>query len=96
MSLEFTTRENALKQFDETSARCRAALAAASDERLSTLWKFSYGEHVICNNSRSLTLRQMCFNHLIHHTTQLGVYLRLNDIPVPALYGPSADEQMPT
>jgi uncharacterized damage-inducible protein DinB len=38
----------------------------------------------------------MCFNHLIHHTTQLGVYLRLNHIPVPALYGPSADEQMPT
>jgi uncharacterized damage-inducible protein DinB len=37
----------------------------------------------------------MCFNHLIHHAAQLGVYLRLNDVPVPALYSPSADEQMP-
>jgi uncharacterized damage-inducible protein DinB len=37
--------------------------------------------------------RMMCFNHLVHHTAQLGVYLRLNDVPVPALYGPSADEQ---
>jgi len=95
MSLEFTTHENALKQLDETSAKCRAALATASDERLSALWKFSFGEHLICNNPRSLTFRQMCFDHLIHHTAQLGVYLRLNDIPVPALYGPSADEQMP-
>jgi uncharacterized damage-inducible protein DinB len=94
-SLEFTTRENALKQLDETSAKCRASLAAVSDEHLSAPWKFSFGEQVICTNPRSLTFRQMCFNHLIHHTTQLGVYLRLNDIPVPALYGPSADEQMP-
>jgi len=93
--LVFTTRENALKQLDETSAKCRAAIAAASDEHLSALWRFSFGEHLICNNSRSLTFRQMCFNHLIHHTAQLGVYLRLNDIPVPALYGPSADEQIP-
>jgi len=45
------------------------------------------------NVSRVLTFRMMCINHLIHHTAQLGVYLRLNDIPVPALYGPSADEQ---
>jgi uncharacterized damage-inducible protein DinB len=93
MPLEFTTAENALKQLDECAAKCRAALAAASDEHLSALWKFSFGDQVICNNPRSLTFRQMCFNHLIHHTAQLGVYLRLNDIPVPALYGPSADEQ---
>jgi uncharacterized damage-inducible protein DinB len=92
--LEFTTRENALKQLGETSSKCRAALAAASDEHLSALWPFRFGEHLICNNPRSLTFRQMCFDHLIHHTAQLGVYLRLNDIPVPALYGPSADEQL--
>ncbi|MGD0444765.1 MAG: DinB family protein [Edaphobacter sp.] len=93
MPLEFTTRDNALKQLDETSAKCRAALAAASDERLSAPWKFSYGDQLISNNPRSLSFRQMCFDHLIHHTAQLGVYLRLNDIPVPSLYGPSADEQ---
>ena len=93
MSLDFTTRDNALKQLDETSAKCRAALASASDERLSAPWKFSYGDQLISNCPRSLSFRQMCFDHLIHHTAQLGVYLRLNDIPVPALYGPSADEQ---
>lgn len=92
--LVFESREGALKIFDEVSAKCRSALAAASDEHLSQLWRFSFGEHLITNDSRSLTFRKMCFNHLIHHTAQLGVYLRLNDIPVPALYGPSADEQM--
>lgn len=93
MSLEFTTRDNALKALDESSARCRAALAAASDEHLQKNWPFTWGEQVIFNGPRFHAYRMMFFNHLIHHTTQLGVYLRLNDIPVPALYGPSADEQ---
>ncbi len=91
--LVFTTRESCLEQLEESSAKCRAAVAAASDEHLETLWKFSFGEHVILHKSRVATFRIMCFNHLIHHTSQLGVYLRLNEIPVPALYGPSADEQ---
>jgi uncharacterized damage-inducible protein DinB len=91
--LVFTTREACVAQLDETAAQCRAALAGASDEHLAQPWRFSFGEHVISNSPRSLTFRQMCFNHLVHHTAQLGVYLRLNDIPVPALYGPSADEQ---
>jgi uncharacterized damage-inducible protein DinB len=91
--LSFTTREAALQQFDEAAAQCRASLAAASDEHLSQTWPFSFGEQVISNDARSLSFRTMFFNHLIHHTAQLGVYLRLNDIPVPALYGPSADEQ---
>jgi len=91
--LIFTTREAALKQLDESASKCRASLAAASDEQLSKPWKFAYGDMVISNNPRSLSFRQMFFNHLVHHTAQLGVYLRLNEIPVPALYGPSADEQ---
>jgi len=91
--LVFTTTEAALKQIDESAAKCRASLAAARDEQLSQPWKFSYGEQLISNNPRSLCFRQMFFNHLIHHTAQLGVYLRLNDNPVPSLYGPSADEQ---
>jgi hypothetical protein len=93
--LEFKSREDCLGHLEESAKACRDAIAGASDEHLSAPWRFSFGEHIICNNPRSLTFRQMCFNHLIHHTTQLGVYLRLNDIPVPALYGPSADEQMP-
>lgn len=91
--LVFTTAAAGLKQFDESAALCRAALAAASDDHLSASWRFSFGDQLISNVSRSASFRNMFFNHLIHHTAQLGVYLRLNDIPVPALYGPSADEQ---
>jgi len=94
VQLEFKSREDCLRHLDESAKTCRNAIASASDEVLSAPWRFSFGEHVISNNPRSLTFRQMCFNHLIHHTAQLGVYLRLNDIPVPALYGPSADEQI--
>src|SRR5215469_10794997 len=92
-SLEFTTREAALKALDEAAAKCRQSLVNASDDHLAKLWKFTWGEQLISNNPRSQSFRQMFFDHLIHHTAQLGVYLRLNDIPVPALYGPSADEQ---
>ena len=91
--LIFTTRDAALTRLDDSASQCRAALASASDDHLSALWKFSFGEQLIAHNPRSLAFRQMCFDHLIHHTAQLGVYLRMNDIPVPALYGPSADEQ---
>lgn len=94
--LVFKSREDCLGHLEESAKACRDAIAGASDEILSAPWRFSFGEQVICNNPRSLTFRQMCFNHLIHHTAQLGVYLRLNEIPVPALYGPSADEQIPT
>ncbi|MEO6923199.1 MAG: DinB family protein [Bryocella sp.] len=90
--LTFTTSENLLKTLDDTAAKCRESLASASDEHLSADWKFSFGEQLISHASRAKTYRQMCFDHLIHHTAQLGVYLRLLDIPVPGLYGPSADE----
>lgn len=92
-SLELTSIADALAQFDDAAAKCRASLAAASDEHLTAPWKFSFGEHLISNVSRSQTYRMMFFNHMVHHTAQLGVYLRLNGVPVPALYGPSADEQ---
>jgi len=91
--LTFTTTAAAVAALDENAAKCRAAIAAASDEHFLKPWKFSFGEHVISHLPRAATFRMMCFDHLIHHTSQLGVYLRLLDIPVPALYGPSADEQ---
>jgi uncharacterized damage-inducible protein DinB len=91
--LVFTATADALAQLDEAAAKCRAKLAEAGDEHLQAIWPFTFGEQVISKNPRSLCFRQMYFDHLIHHTAQLGVYLRLNDIPVPALYGPSADEQ---
>ena len=88
----FSTRDHALATFDTAASDCRAALAACTDATLAEPWKFSFGDHVIANSPRSLAYRHMCFNHLIHHRAQLGVYLRLNDIPVPGVYGPSADE----
>jgi uncharacterized damage-inducible protein DinB len=88
----FKSRDATLATFDGLAAENRAALAAASDEDLATKWKFAFGDHVISESPRSLSYRHMFFNHLIHHRAQLGVYLRLNDIPVPGVYGPSADE----
>jgi uncharacterized damage-inducible protein DinB len=81
-----------LATFDASAADARKALAAASDEELAAKWPFQFGDRMILNESRTKTYRLMFFNHMIHHRAQLGVYLRLNDCPVPGLYGPSADE----
>ncbi len=91
--LVFVSRAATVALLEKTSTECRAALAGASDEHLLQLWPFTFGEQVIFNDTRLLAFRYMFLNHMVHHTAQLGVYLRLNDIPVPALYGPSADEQ---
>jgi uncharacterized damage-inducible protein DinB len=86
------TRDIALTTFDANAAAARAALASLSDSQLAEHWKFSFGDNVISDSPRSQAYRQFFFNHLLHHRAQLSVYLRLNDIPVPGLYGPSADE----
>jgi uncharacterized damage-inducible protein DinB len=91
--LTFKSQKECLATLDESAAKFRAALEAVTDEHLQEKWPFTWGEHTISNESRLLTYRQLFFNHLVHHTAQLGVYLRLNNLPVPALYGPSADEQ---
>jgi uncharacterized damage-inducible protein DinB len=90
--LTFRTTEILVATFDAHAAAARAALVAATDEELAANWKFSFGEHVIFDGPHSLAYRLMFFNHMMHHRSQLGVYLRLNDIPVPGTYGPSADE----
>ena len=88
----WSNRETALATFDANVAAARAALASLSDAQLAESWKFAFGDYVIANNPRSLAYRQFFFNHFLHHRAQLSVYLRLNDIPVPGLYGPTADE----
>jgi uncharacterized damage-inducible protein DinB len=93
MALVFTTTEAAVAALDDAAAKCRESLVRATDEHLSAMWKFTFGEQLIGNAPRSAMFRGLFFDHMIHHVAQLGVYLRLNDIPVPALYGPSADEQ---
>ena len=81
-----------LEKFDKGLAEFRAALTSASDEALMAQWSLLAGGNTIFSMPRIACLRGMIFNHLIHHRAQLGVYLRMNDVPVPALYGPSADE----
>jgi len=83
-----------IAEFERNAATARAALAAASDADLEQVWKFSFGERVIGEMPRMLCWRLLFFNHMMHHRSQLGVYLRLLDIPVPATYGPSADDRM--
>jgi uncharacterized damage-inducible protein DinB len=92
--LIFESREKLLADFDTLAAETRKHLASATDEQLNQHWKFSFGDKVIADAPRSALFRTMFFNHLIHHRAQLGVYLRLNNLPVPPLYGPSADDTM--
>jgi uncharacterized damage-inducible protein DinB len=88
-----TSVADALKRFDANVKAAREAIAGASDEDLRVPWSLLSGEHTVFTLPRIAVLRSMILNHLIHHRAQLTVYLRLNDLPVPALYGPSADEQ---
>lgn len=81
-----------LEKFDKNLAEFREALSKATDEELMANWSLLGGGKTIFTMPRIACLRGMIFNHLIHHRAQLTVYLRMNDVPVPALYGPSADE----
>ena len=88
-----TTTEELLAFFDTTVASGREALVGASDEALMVDWTLLSGGEELFTMSRVAVLRLFVMNHLIHHRGQLTVYLRLNEIPVPAVYGPSADEE---
>jgi uncharacterized damage-inducible protein DinB len=69
------------------------ALAGKTDQELLCPWKLKSGSQVFLELPRAVALRSLIMNHVIHHRGQLSVYLRLNNIPVPSIYGPSADEQ---
>ena len=87
-----TSQRDLLARFDANIAAARAAIASAGDDQLMKPWALLSGGNPIFTLPRIAVLRTMIMNHGIHHRAQLGVYLRLNDIPVPAIYGPSADE----
>ena len=86
------SQKHVLELFDKNVAALRAAIASASDERLAGNWKLLIGERKLYDGTRIGALRRMVMNHIIHHRAQLGVYLRLNDVAVPSVYGPSAEE----
>lgn len=86
------SRQQILDKFDANLAAARAALAQATDEQFARPWTLLAGGKVVFTMPRGAVLRSFVLNHNIHHRAHLCVYLRLNDIPVPALFGPSADE----
>ena len=88
----FESTAHLLSELDRTAAEARANLAASSDDDLRKHWKLAFGDKVFVDAPRMVLYRTMFLNHVVHHRAQLGVYLRLLNIPVPGLYGPSADE----
>jgi uncharacterized damage-inducible protein DinB len=88
-SLEKT--DTLLATFDKLVAEARAAIAGLRDEDLGVKWSLTHGDRVLFSTPRGETIRST-INHLIHHRGQLTVYLRLIDVPVPSMYGPTADE----
>ena len=86
------TVDELLAIFDKNAADARAAIAGASDAQLGKPWSLLQNGQSMMTLPKAAVLRSFVMNHLIHHRAQLGLYLRLNDVPVPSIYGPSADE----
>jgi len=89
---EFATCKELLDALDAAVAKGRAALTNPTDDHLLKPWRFMVRGKVVNEQPRHIMLRDSVFSHLAHHRGQLTVYLRLNEAPVPAIYGPSADE----
>jgi uncharacterized damage-inducible protein DinB len=89
---KITNRKELLAEFDKASAAARTALASVSDQEIMKGWKLLAGGKEIFTLPRVACIRSMCMNHMIHHRAQLTVYFRLVGVPVPGVYGPSADE----
>jgi uncharacterized damage-inducible protein DinB len=88
----FATRQELLASFDKNVAAARALLETATDDDFMKPWSLLSGGRALFTMPKAAVLRTFVLSHTIHHRAQLGLYLRLNDIPVPALYGPTADE----
>ena len=84
--------KDVLAMFDDNVAKTRSAIVGASDQDLFKPWTLMSNGKTLMTMPKIAVLRNFVMNHMIHHRAQLGVYLRLNDIPVPSIYGPSADE----
>jgi uncharacterized damage-inducible protein DinB len=88
------SQKELLATFDKNVSEARAAIAGADDATLLKPWSLLKTKQVLMTMPKIAVLRGFVMNHTIHHRGQLGVYLRLNDVPVPAIYGPSADENI--
>lgn len=85
-------KEERLKALEDNVAKARAALAGTNDDHLMKPWKLLVAGKTVSEDTRYAVIRDT-FCHLAHHRAQLGTYLRMNDVPVPAIYGPSAEDQ---
>lgn len=88
-----TTADGLVAQYDKLSAQAIELLEGKSNEFMMQPWTFKAGGQAIFTLPKAAAIRMMLLNHLVHHRGQLTVYLRIKDIPVPGLYGPSADEK---
>lgn len=86
------SRAELLEIFDKNVAEARTKIAAAKDSDWAVMWTFKIGGKAMMSMPRAVVVRSMVMNHLVHHRAQLGVFLRLNDVAIPGMYGPSADE----
>lgn len=86
-----TTNVQLLELFDKHLVQADTLLNTFEDEKLAELWTMRAGEHIIFTQPKGIVVRNWCLNHLYHHRAQLGVYLRMLDIPLPSTYGPTAD-----
>jgi uncharacterized damage-inducible protein DinB len=92
---KFPTWESTAKTlatFDALRDEARADIAGANDADLAKVWTLRAGDRVVLAMPKRVILRSLVMNHVIHHRGQLSVYLRLNDVPLPSIYGPTADE----
>ncbi|MDP9264123.1 MAG: DinB family protein [Acidobacteriota bacterium] len=89
---EVKSRKELLETFDKNVTAARKAIAGAADAHLLKPWTLLHNGKQVLTMPRIAVLRGFVMNHAIHHRAQLGVYLRLNNVPVPSIYGPSADE----
>lgn len=88
---EFDSTANLIRTFDENVRRARAAIESASDSDMMEPWTLRRYGRTVWTLPRAAVLRSFILSHMIHHRGQLSVYLRLNDVPLPSVYGPSAD-----
>ncbi|MEK3913529.1 DinB family protein [Paenibacillus sp. FSL H7-0331] len=86
-------RAEVLEEFDANVGKFEELLAECDEKTLGEEWTLRHGDHIILREPRAMALRTFGLSHMIHHRAQLGVYLRLLDIPVPGIYGPTADEE---
>jgi uncharacterized damage-inducible protein DinB len=87
------SRAALVKLFDENTARARSELTGKTDAELMAPWTLKRGADIIFSMPKASVWRSFVMNHLVHHRAQLSVYLRMQDVPLPAMYGPTADEQ---